>query len=72
MPRSRFDELVALAEDNDGLVAADRARAEGFTDSVLARRGSAGQGSGGIVARITPTGNSTLDLKRLDNGAERP
>jgi predicted transcriptional regulator of viral defense system len=37
MPRSRFDELVALAEDNDGLVTADQARAEGFTDSVLAR-----------------------------------
>ena len=37
MPRSRFDELIALAEDNDGLVTADQARAEGFTDSVLAR-----------------------------------
>ena len=37
MPRSRFDELVALAEDNDGLVTAEQARAEGFTDSVLAR-----------------------------------
>ncbi len=37
MPRSRFDELVALADDNDGLVTADQARAEGFTDSVLAR-----------------------------------
>ena len=37
MPRSRFDELVVLAEDNDGLVTADQARAEGFTDSVLAR-----------------------------------
>jgi predicted transcriptional regulator of viral defense system len=37
MPRSRFDELVALGEDNDGLVTADQARAEGFTDSVLAR-----------------------------------
>jgi|SRR5215472_9686274 len=37
MPRSRFDELAALAEDNDGLVTAAQARAEGFTDSVLAR-----------------------------------
>ena len=37
MPRSRFDELAALAEDNDGLVTAEQARAEGFTDSVLAR-----------------------------------
>ena len=37
MPRSRFDELVALAEDNDGLVTAEQAREQGFTDSVLAR-----------------------------------
>ena len=37
MPRSRFEELLALAEDNDGLVTAEKARAEGFTDSVLAR-----------------------------------
>lgn len=37
MPRSRFDELVALAEDNDGLVTAEQVRAEGFTDSVMAR-----------------------------------
>ncbi len=37
MPRSRFDELVALAEENDGLVTADQARQAGFTDSVLAR-----------------------------------
>ena len=37
MPRSRFDELVALAEDNDGLITAEQARTEGFTDSVLAR-----------------------------------
>jgi len=37
MPRSRFDELAALAQDNDGLVTAEQARAEGFTDSVLAR-----------------------------------
>jgi predicted transcriptional regulator of viral defense system len=37
MPRSRFDELVALAEENDGLVTAEQARFAGFTDSVLAR-----------------------------------
>ena len=37
MPRSRFDELAALAEDNDGLFTAEQARAGGFTDSVLAR-----------------------------------
>ena len=37
VPRSRFDELAALAEDNDGLVTAEQARAGGFTDSVLAR-----------------------------------
>lgn len=37
MPRSRLDELAALAEENDGLVTAEQARAEGFTDSVLAR-----------------------------------
>jgi hypothetical protein len=37
VPRSRFDELAALAEENDGLVTADHARHAGFTDSVLAR-----------------------------------
>jgi predicted transcriptional regulator of viral defense system len=37
MPRSRFDELVALAEDNDGLVPAEQARQAGFTDSVMTR-----------------------------------
>ncbi|MGE5647579.1 MAG: type IV toxin-antitoxin system AbiEi family antitoxin domain-containing protein [Acidobacteriota bacterium] len=37
MPRSRFDELAALAEDNDGLVTAAQARRAGFTTSVLAR-----------------------------------
>jgi predicted transcriptional regulator of viral defense system len=37
MPRSRFDELLALAEDNDGLVTAHQARAIGIMDSVLAR-----------------------------------
>jgi predicted transcriptional regulator of viral defense system len=37
VPRTRFDELVALAEENDGLVTAERAREAGFTDSVLAK-----------------------------------
>ena len=37
MPRSRFDELVALAEDQDGLLTAGQARKAGFTNSVLAR-----------------------------------
>jgi predicted transcriptional regulator of viral defense system len=37
MPRSRFDELAALADGNNGLVTADQARQAGFTDSVLAR-----------------------------------
>jgi len=37
VPRSRFGELVSLAEENDGLVTADHARQAGFTDSVLAR-----------------------------------
>lgn len=37
VPRTRFDELLALAEDNDGLVTAEQARQAGFTDSVLAR-----------------------------------
>lgn len=37
MPRSRFDELVELAEDNEGLVTAEQARSAGFTDSVLTR-----------------------------------
>ena len=37
MPRSRFDELAAVAEENDGLVTAEQARLAGVTDSVLAR-----------------------------------
>lgn len=35
--RSRLDELLPLAEQNDGLVTATQARALGITDSVLAR-----------------------------------
>jgi len=37
MPRSRFDELAALAEEHDGLLTAEQAREAGFTDSVLTR-----------------------------------
>jgi len=35
--RSRIDELLPLAEQNDGLVTASQARALGIADSVLAR-----------------------------------
>ncbi|MBS1852814.1 MAG: type IV toxin-antitoxin system AbiEi family antitoxin domain-containing protein [Acidobacteria bacterium] len=35
--RSRLEELLPLAEQNDGLVTASQARALGITDSVLAR-----------------------------------
>jgi predicted transcriptional regulator of viral defense system len=37
MPRSRFDELVALADEHDGLLTAEQAREAGVTDSVLTR-----------------------------------
>ena len=37
MPRSRMDELLAIAEENDGLLTAKQARARGIKDSVLAR-----------------------------------
>jgi predicted transcriptional regulator of viral defense system len=43
MPRSRFDELLSLAEEHDGLVTADQARHSGFTDSVLARLAQRGR-----------------------------
>jgi hypothetical protein len=32
MPRSRFDELVALADEHDGLLTAEQAREAGVTD----------------------------------------
>jgi len=59
VPRSRFDELVSLAEENDGLVTADHARQAGFTDSVLARlvqRGRIERASRGVyrVPYLTP------------------
>lgn len=43
MPRSRIHELLALAEENDGLVTASQARAIGIVDSVLARMTSRGK-----------------------------
>jgi len=43
VPRSRFDELVALAEENDGLVTAEQARQAGLVDSVLARLAQRGR-----------------------------
>ena len=59
MPRSRFDELVSLAEENDGLVSAEHARQAGFTDSVLARlvqRGRIERTSRGVyrIPYLTP------------------
>jgi predicted transcriptional regulator of viral defense system len=37
MPRTRYDELVALAEEHDGLFTSEQAHQAGFTDSVLVR-----------------------------------
>jgi len=59
VPRSRFAELVSLAEEHDGLVTADHARQAGFTDSVLARlvqRGRIERTSRGVyrVPYLTP------------------
>ena len=59
MPRSRFVELVSLAEENDGLVTAGHAREAGFTDSVLTRlvqRGRIERTSRGVyrVPYLTP------------------
>jgi len=38
VPRSRFDELAALAEENDGLVTAEQARAEGAIKALFKTR----------------------------------
>jgi len=59
LPRSRFDELVSLAQENDGLVTADHARQAGFTDSVLTRlvqRGRIERTSRGVyrIPYLTP------------------
>ena len=43
MPRSRFDELVRIAEEHDGLVTSEQARESGFADSVLVRLAQRGR-----------------------------
>jgi len=43
MPVSRFDELVTLAEEHDGLFTSEQARDSGFTDSVLSRLAQRGR-----------------------------
>ena len=43
MPRSRYDELVILAEEHDGLFSSEQAREAGFTDSVLVRLAQRGR-----------------------------
>lgn len=43
MPRTRYDELVALAEEHDGLFTSEQARQAGFTDSVLVRLAQRGR-----------------------------
>ena len=80
MPRSRFDELVTLAEDNNGLVTAENARKAGFTDSVLARlvqRGRIERTSRGVyrVPYVTPDRFSqyreTVLWAKANRGPER-
>jgi len=43
VPRARFDELVTLAEEHDGLFTSEQARESGFTDSVLSRLAQRGR-----------------------------
>jgi len=43
MPRTRMDELYALAEEHDGLLASKEARALGIQDSVLVRLAQRGR-----------------------------
>lgn len=43
MPLTRFDELVTLAEEHDGLFTSEQARDSGFTDSVLSRLAQRGR-----------------------------
>ncbi len=43
VPLTRFDELVTLAEENDGLFTSEQARDSGFTDSVLSRLAQRGR-----------------------------
>ena len=43
MPRSRYYELVTLAQEHDGLFTSEEARDAGFTDSVLVRLAQRGR-----------------------------
>src|ERR1700682_3351627 len=43
MPRTRMDELFALAEEHDGLLTSKEARAAGIQDSVLVRLAQRGR-----------------------------
>jgi hypothetical protein len=43
MPRTRMDELYALAEEHDGLLTSKEARALGIRDSVLVRLAQRGR-----------------------------
>src|SRR5580658_10231333 len=43
MPRTRMDELYALAEEHDGLLTSKEARALGIRDSVLTRLAQRGR-----------------------------
>ncbi|MEA2538779.1 MAG: hypothetical protein QOH35_145 [Acidobacteriaceae bacterium] len=43
MPRSRMDELIAIAEENDGLLTSKQARKAGILDSVLVRLAQRGR-----------------------------
>jgi len=43
MPRTRMDELYALAEEHDGLLTSKEARAQGIQDSVLVRLAQRGR-----------------------------
>jgi predicted transcriptional regulator of viral defense system len=43
VPLTRFDELVTLAEEHDGLLTSEQARDAGFTDSVLSRLAQRGR-----------------------------
>ena len=43
MPRTRMDELIAIAEENDGLLTSKQARNAGILDSVLVRLSQRGR-----------------------------
>lgn len=43
MPRTRIDELIAIAEENDGLLTSKQARNAGILDSVLVRLAQRGR-----------------------------